>query len=188
MNGKPIQRVKRFLYLGRWFDENDDDSYCINENIKKARGRWNSIANILKREGANAAVMGRFYLTIMQAVLLYGAESWTINKRNMGKLNSFHYRSVRHMTGHHIQKRGEVWEYPKHEPLLKKAKLFPIEKYIERRRGTLRKYLMECKPNLMQKAYSTSKHCYDAHKILWWKQPWIEKRTLDQFQRTWLEE
>ena len=39
VNGKLIQRVKRFLYLGRWFDQNDDDSCCIHDNIKKARGQ-----------------------------------------------------------------------------------------------------------------------------------------------------
>ena len=38
VNSKLIQRVKRFLYLGRWFNENNDDSYCVNDNTKKARG------------------------------------------------------------------------------------------------------------------------------------------------------
>ena len=83
VNGKPIERVRRFKYLGRWLDEKDDDTFAIGENIKKARAQWNCLAKILKREGANAVCMGRFYMAIIQAVLLYGADSWAINDRNM---------------------------------------------------------------------------------------------------------
>ena len=85
--------------------------------------------------------MARFHMVIVHAALLYGADSWAINSRNMSKLRSFHNRAVRYMTGQHIVKKGETWEYPNHEKLFKKAKLLPIETYIERRRGTLRIYL-----------------------------------------------
>ena len=108
VNGKDIERVSRFKYLGRWFSDNDNNTYSIIDNIKKARGRWNCLASILKREGANAVCMGRFYLTIVQAVLLYGADSWAIEERNMRKLESFHNRAIRYITGKHIQKKGEV--------------------------------------------------------------------------------
>ena len=37
VNGKPIERVRRFKYLGHWLDEKDDDTFAIGENIKKAR-------------------------------------------------------------------------------------------------------------------------------------------------------
>ena len=81
--------------------------------------------------------MARFYITVVQAVLLYGAESWTITQKNMIKLRSFHNRAIRYMTGQHIRKNEEEWSYPVHEELLAKCRLFPIETYIERRRGTL---------------------------------------------------
>ena len=86
INDKSIERVRHFKYLGRWFTDNDDDTHAIIENIKKARNQWNSLANILKRQGANAVCMGRFYLAIIQAVLLYGADSWAINERNLRRL------------------------------------------------------------------------------------------------------
>ena len=73
VNGKEIERVFSFKYLGQIFTENDDDSPCIREQICKARSRWNNLAKILKHEGANAEVIGQFYLAIVQAVLLYGA-------------------------------------------------------------------------------------------------------------------
>ena len=53
--------------------DDNDDTKCIQLNLWKARARWNSIARVLKEEGANARTMSKFYLTIVQAVLLYGA-------------------------------------------------------------------------------------------------------------------
>ena len=185
VNGKEIQRVTKFLCLGRWFAENDDDTFNITENIKRARSRWNSLVNILKREGADAKCMGRFYLVIVQAVLLYGADSWSISSRNMGKLRSFHNRTVRCITGDHIVKNGDTWTYPNHNKLLKKAKLLPISTYIDRRRGTLRKYLELNRNDLLATAMRTKPHCYDANKILWWKQQWIEKGEMNQISNDW---
>ena len=89
--GKELERVKEFRYLGRIFTENDDDTKCIEIQLKRARQKWNSIAKILKREGANAKTMAKFYLAVVQAVLLYGADSWTISQKNLIKLRSFHH-------------------------------------------------------------------------------------------------
>ena len=93
----------------------------------------------------------------------------------MKRLKSFHNRALRHLTGHHICKRRDnTWEYPKHDELLKLAKLLPIEKYIERRRGTLLKYLTANRRELLEEAKKTKKHCYDSTKVLWWQQPCLE--------------
>ena len=40
VDGGEIERVKEFKDLGRIFSENDDDTKCIEDNIKKARSRW----------------------------------------------------------------------------------------------------------------------------------------------------
>ena len=91
---------------------------------------------------ANAKCMAKFYITVVQAVLLYGVDTWSVTQRDMGKLESFHRRAIRHMTGRHIQKvTDEDWRYPNHKELLKKCNLYPMGVYIERRRGTLRKSL-----------------------------------------------
>ena len=142
VNGQQIERVKYFKYLGRYFSDDDDDTRCILENIRTARQKWNLIVNILKCEGANAACMSRFYMAVVQAVLLYGADSWSISEKNMRLLRGFHRRAIRYMTGNHIRKEGEdSWSALDHKRLLKKCRLLPIETYIERRQGTLRKYL-----------------------------------------------
>ena len=185
--GKEIERVREFKYLGRWIMDNDDDTKCIDLQLKCAKKKWNCIAAILKRQGANAEVMSRFYLCIVQAVLLYGSESWTVTKRNMKKLESFHNRAIRYMTGKHICKEGENWSYPDHDELKEKCKLFSLETYIERRRGTLYKYLQENRKELLQEAEKIKPHSKHVNKILWWRQRWKNKSEMNELNKKWKE-
>ena len=176
VEGEEIERVREFRYLGRVLREDDDDTICIDEQIRRARKRWQSVARILKRDGANAKTMGKFYLAIVQAVLLYGAESWTITERNMDKLRRFHWRAARYMSGRHIRKNLDgTWSYPDHEKVLEECRLLPMETYIKRRRGTLRAYLEEHKRALLEEAERMRAPARDPHKILWWRQEWITR-------------
>ena len=180
--GKKLERVSDFRYLGRVLAEDDDDTICIEGQLKKARKTWGSIAKILKREGANAKTMGKFYVTVVQAVLLYGADSWVVSKGNMRKLQSFHRRAVRYMTNQHITKRGEGdWVYPDHGELERQCGLHPIATYIEQRRGTLRKYLEDFRPDLLAAALATRAPARHPNKLLWWNQPYITKEDFTHF-------
>ena len=97
-----LERKQEFKYLGRILNQNDNNDIYITIQIEKARQRWNCVAKILKREGANAKTIAKFYLTIVQAVLLYGADSWTITTKTLQQFQSFYNRALRYMTGKHI--------------------------------------------------------------------------------------
>ena len=165
--------------------EDDNDDQCIDEQLKKARRRWHGIERNLKREGANARVMCNFYLVIVQALLLYGSESWAITGRQMKKLESFHKRAVRHMTGSHIRKEGENWEYPDHRILLIACGLFPMKTYIERRRSTLKQFLIKYRKNLMEDTEKVKRQCKNVNKVLWWDQPVLNKEDMENRATSW---
>ena len=140
-------------------------------NIKKARAQWNCIARFLKREGASASTMAKFYVTIVQAVLLFGADSWAVTKKDLSKLQSFHKRSLRYMTGAHIRKEGDgSWDYPEHEVLLQRCELQPIQVYLERRRCTLWRFLENNRVELLEKTKNCRRHSRDINKVFWWNQ------------------
>ena len=171
VENKAIERVREFTYLGRVLSDDDDDTKCIERQLSKAKARWWRMARILKHEGANAKIMAKFYMATIQAILLYGAESWAITRGNLRKLNSFHLRSVRYMTGKHIRKKNDdSWEYPNHEDLLTECGLKEIEHYIKERRSTLGQYLREHKSELMHEANRTRTPPRNKTKILWWDQ------------------
>ena len=114
---------------------------------------------------------GRFYMAIFQAVLLYKEYSWAINKSDMAKLDRFHKRAARHMTGCHIRKDAfENWTYLDHTDLLRRCNLLPIRAYIAHRRGALRVYL-ECeKGDLLLSVGGVTPLVQGVLKVLWWKQ------------------
>ena len=186
VNGKQLEKVSEFKYLGRVLTDNDDDTKAIEGQIRKARQQWNCIANILKREGANAMTMAKFYMAVVQAVLLYGSDSWVITNRNWKKLRAFHNNALRYMTGRHIRKLDDgTWQHPCHKDLQWKCGLFDIETYVERRRGTLRKYLEDNRKELMNEAARTSTPARNPNKILWWKQTYISKEEMTQKTNFW---
>ena len=175
IQGEEIERVREFKYLGRILSNNDNDTKCIDSALAKARRQWNYIGKMLKREGANAEIMGQFYITIVMSVLLYGLESWTITAKNLIKLKSFHNWALRYMTGKHIKKEKEgKWTYPAHEELRKICKLEEIETYIQRRRGTLRRYLEVKRKDFFSSMKKVKAPSKQSNKILWWNQTYIE--------------
>ena len=71
------------------------------------------------------------------------------------------------MSGKHIKKVDDgKWEYPNHEELLKICKLYPIERYIERRRGTIRKYLEEHRRDLLNSVQRVTPPSQQSNKVL----------------------
>ena len=75
-------------------------------------------------------------------VYVYGAYFWIINNRNQKNLESFHDRTARNMTEQHIQKHEDgSCTYLNHEEFEKKCDFFSIRTNIQRRRGTMKKYM-----------------------------------------------
>ena len=86
--------------------------------------------------------MAEFYMPVVQSKLLYWEDLQAINNRNLGHLENFYKRLVRHMTGQHIQKhKDRSWTYPDHKELDRKCRLFSVRTYTQRMRGTLKKYM-----------------------------------------------
>jgi hypothetical protein len=106
------------------------------------------ICRILSSEDASPKVMGTFYKTIVQSVLIYGSESWVLTKPMIRKLASFHRRCARHITGMLIRPNdpnnpdGE-WTHPPTATVLEAAGLWPILVYIRRRRENVLRFASE---------------------------------------------
>ena len=72
-------------------------------NIRKAKARWGQVARILSREGATSGTMAYFYKAVVQAVLLYGSESWVMTQKMWKAVDSFHSSCARYIAGDHIR-------------------------------------------------------------------------------------
>jgi hypothetical protein len=140
--GGPIQIVTEFKYLGQVVEKQDDDWPAMNWNIRRAQSAWGRLRRILSREGAKPKTMATIYKAVVQAVLLYGAESWVLSLAMEKKLDSFHHCCAWYITGQHIrQNPDESWTCPASSEyvLVIKAGLWTIKEYVRRRRSTVRR-------------------------------------------------
>ena len=170
VDGNNINHVYDFKYLGRMLDHTDDDNMAAERQLSRARQRWGRIGKVLSSQQASAKTMGYFYKAIVQAVLLYGSESWTLTESMMNKIRSFHSRIARYICKRHIRQLEDgTWEYPPTAEVLRDAGLETIDTYILRRRKTVwrftsgRPLFLECRRT---RARDTNKN-----RIVWWNLP-----------------
>ncbi len=113
VRGDVLERVEVFKYLGRLLSQDDDDIQAFRAQMRKARATWARVGQVLKSENASPFVAARFYQAVVQAILLYGSESWVLSKTAMARLEGFHIRCAYRMAKEHRPKRGpdRVWIY-----------------------------------------------------------------------------
>jgi hypothetical protein len=168
VNGTTINKVAQFKYLGRLLDETDNDDHAANRQLQRAREKWNCIGKVLSSQGVDARTMGYFYKAIVQAVLLYGSESWTLTEGTLKKLRSFHSRVARYLTGRHIRPNEDgSWTCPRSIDVLQEAGLCTIDEYIDRRRETVARFVEE-RP-IYQKCLRSRALSTNVNKVVWWR-------------------
>ena len=113
VGGVEIRNSQQFKYLGRILDSGDNDNHAALRQLTRAREKWGCIGKELQCEGANPRVMGYFNKAIVQAILLYGSESWTVSDNIICQFRSFHAHVARFLTQRHIIKQREdgTWDY-----------------------------------------------------------------------------
>jgi hypothetical protein len=139
VHGDVLERVEVFKYLGRMLAQDDDDIQAVRAQLRKARAVW-------ARQNVAPFAAVRFYQAIVQAVLLYGSETWVISWTALARLEGFHIRVAYRMAREHKPKRGpgNVWIYPRSEDVLKECGMKTMEEYIAIRRQTIATYVATC--------------------------------------------
>ena len=97
-----------FKYLGRVMTVVDDNWPAVAGNLVKARKSWGRLSHILSREGEDKRVAGKFFKAVVQAVLLFGAETWLLTPQIERALESFLHGAARWITGKQ-PRRGGTW-------------------------------------------------------------------------------
>ena len=146
---------------------NDSDAMAVAQNLKKARQRWGQLCRLLTRKHANRCVMGLFYKATVQAVLLYGAETWNLTQPLLRMLRSFHHRCARYLARMTItQLENGEWVCPSSTVAWEQVGLATIEEYIQRRVNTFLPFIRsrtiyrECR--LSQATQAAANH------PIWW--------------------
>ncbi len=120
--------------------------------------------------GVSPRVMRYFYKAVVQAVLLYGSESWTVNEGIKRQFQSFHTRVARFVTGRHIRPLEDgSWHCLPTQEVLQEAGLETVEEYISRRRQTVRGFA-RYRP-MYQHCLLSAAAGVSTRKTVWWRLP-----------------
>ena len=96
---KALLAVHLFKYLGRMLSSSDNNWTEVEQNLRRVQGKWGRLAKIFGREGADRRTAGKFYVAVVQVVILSGSEKWLLNLWMNKYLEGFHHRAVWGMAG-----------------------------------------------------------------------------------------
>jgi len=132
VHGEALEHVEVFKYLGCLLAQDDDDIQVIRAQLRKARGTWAHVGQVLRAENVPPRVAAKFYKTVVQAVLLYGSETWVLSTAALASLEGFHIRAAYRMAVRHKPRRGpgNRWIYPKSKDVLEECGMNTLEEYI----------------------------------------------------------
>jgi hypothetical protein len=79
----------------------------------------------------------------VQAVLLYGSETWSLSLSSIKHLEGLHIRTAWRMSGKKpVRKEDGSWMYPRLEDVLQAVGLKPIAHYVGIRRQTIANFIL----------------------------------------------
>ena len=83
-----------------------------------------------------------FDKAIIQSVLLFGVETWTVTNAMMEILESFHHHVARRLSGPIPYRSPDgAWIYPPLKEAMDKAGLWTMKEYVRRRQATVEDYV-----------------------------------------------
>ena len=73
-----MTRVAQSKYLVQPLNQIDNDWPKIHRNIKRLQRVWGQLVKMLRREGVDTQMSEMFYRLVVQAVPLFGSDSWVV--------------------------------------------------------------------------------------------------------------
>ena len=97
IEGRAIEQVKKFIYLGHLITDNGKCNSEIKRRIEIARGAFNNISKVITSQKISISARLRLINCYVWSTLTYGAETWTISKILAGRINAFEMWTYRKM-------------------------------------------------------------------------------------------
>ena len=175
VHGDMLERVEVFRYLGRLLSQDDDDIQAVRSQLRKVRGMWARIGQVLRKENASPRVSAKFYKAIVQSVLLYGSEMGVLSPAALARLEGFHLCAVYRMAKEHVPRWGprQQWVYPPSDKVLEECGMHTIEHYINVWRESIAKYVVN------RSIYAECQETDRRHGSVPWRWWWEQRMCLD---------
>ena len=111
-----------------------------------------------------------FYRMVVQAILLYGSETWVLLASMTNRIEGMHTEFLQMITGERSRKLGDgKWETPGEEVIREAVGIHLDRIYIERRQATVSKWVA-LHPLFELCTRETGYEGGGRRKKLWWRQ------------------
>ena len=129
--GRHLVAVAEFKYLGRFLTASDDNCPAVVDNLTKAQKRRARVSRILGQEVAYPRTSRKFYKSVVQVILLFGAKLWVVSPWTGRTLGGFHHKVDRWLAKVHMMRTGEGrWMCPPLDAAMNSVRLEELEMYV----------------------------------------------------------
>ena len=97
--GTSFRQVKKFKYLGVFISEDGGSEEAVTARVSAAWGKWRDLSGVTSDKKMPRKFKIKLYMTGIRQVFLYGAECWTVRKKEEQILDKTEMRMLRRIKG-----------------------------------------------------------------------------------------
>ncbi|KAJ8333487.1 hypothetical protein SKAU_G00414950 [Synaphobranchus kaupii] len=128
IGGQEVKEVDKFTYLGATVCKEGGGMKDLRNRLSKARGTFVRLKKIWSSSSISRRTKMRLYKTLVVPVMLYGCETWKMNKGDDNAVDIFQNKCLRRIL--HIRWQDHIST----DELLERAEMKPLSEEVKRRR------------------------------------------------------
>jgi hypothetical protein len=90
-----VPKKDTFCYLGSMLQQDGDTDEDVSHRIKVEWLKWHQASGVLCDPKVPLKLKGKFYRTVIQPAILYGAKCWPTKRRHVQQLSVAKMRMLR---------------------------------------------------------------------------------------------
>ena len=106
-DGTVLKQSDEFRYLGSVLAEEGGTEKAVRQRVKEAWQKWREVTGVTLDKKMPLKLRMKVYKTVVRPVLLYGAETWSLKRKEEGLLERTEMRMVRWIAGISLLERRE---------------------------------------------------------------------------------
>lgn len=106
-DGQRIEQTREFKYLGSILAEEGGTEKAVRQRVKAVWQKWREVSGVILDRKIPLKLRMKIYKSVLRPVLLYGAETWSLRKKEEDILERTEMRMVRWIAGISLLERRE---------------------------------------------------------------------------------
>ena len=123
-----IKNVTTFKYLGSIFDAEGGSTTDCKNRVRLAWNKWREITGVICDKKVPIKLKHKIYKTVIKPTMTYGAECWTMKKKDEMLMNKTEMRMLRWVQGVSLR------EHKRNEEIREAATVQPIATHLMQKR------------------------------------------------------